>query len=67
MSTLRLMCRHTALKVGKTYLDNLLDQGDFEEAADLCVRVFKNEKRLWQDEAIVRYLHYSKQKCKSKT
>ena len=56
MSTLRLMCRHTALKVGKTYLDNLLDQGDFEEAADLCVRVFKNEKRLWQDEAIVRCL-----------
>jgi len=51
----RLMCRHTALKVGKTYLDNLLDQGDFEEAAELCVRVFKNEKRLWQDEAIVRF------------
>ena len=50
-----MLTRHTPLKVGKTYLEFLLDSGDFEEAADLCTRIFKNEKKLWQDEAIVRF------------
>ena len=54
MCNIRLLCRHTVLKVGKTYLDHLLENSDFDEAADLCVRIFKSEKKLWQEEAIVR-------------
>lgn len=30
---------HSQLQVGRTYLDHLLDKGEFEKAARLCVNI----------------------------
>ena len=51
----RLLTRHSVIDIGKRYLDYLLDDLEFTEAAKLCVRVFKNDKRLWQEVAVSKF------------
>ena len=50
----RLLRRYSAIEIGRRYLDDLLENLAFTEAAKLCVRVFKNDKRLWQEEAVMK-------------
>jgi hypothetical protein len=42
--------RHTVVAVGRLYLDNLLDLCRYDEAGELCVRIFGVNKQLWQEE-----------------
>lgn len=42
--------RHTILGVGQRYLDHLLKQEKFDEAAHLCSTIFGSNKQLWEDE-----------------
>ena len=41
--------RHQKLNVGLKFLDHLLEQHKFEEAGKLCVRIFADDKNLWQE------------------
>jgi len=54
-SNVRMLDRHSVVSVGKMYLDVLLESEQYKEAAKLCVRIFKNDKRLWQEEAVVKF------------
>ena len=40
-----------AQEVGKEYLDYLIDERRYEDAARLCVRHLGNNRQLWQREA----------------
>ena len=51
----RILRRHSVIEIGKQYLDYLLSDLQFSEAARLCVRVFKNDKKLWQEVAVPRF------------
>ena len=62
-SNVRSLERHTVIQVGRKYLDVLLEREQFKEGAKLCVRVFKNDKKMWQDEAIVKFAKYGQLKA----
>ncbi|KAK7067619.1 Vacuolar protein sorting-associated protein 41, partial [Halocaridina rubra] len=42
------------LMIGRMYLDNLMSQGSYQEAAKLCTRILGSDKALWE-EAVVRF------------
>ena len=42
--------RHSIYLIGRKYLDHLIENGKFEEIGPLYQRIFKNEKRLWEEE-----------------
>lgn len=42
--------KHTEVEVCRLYVDHLLGQEQYEEAAKLCSRVFENNKELWEEE-----------------
>ena len=59
----RLLTRHSVIDIGKRYLDHLLDDLEFSEAAKLSVRVFKNDKRLWQEIAVSKFARINQLKA----
>ena len=59
----KLLARHSVIDIGKRYLDYLLDDLEFGEATKLCVRVFKNDKRLWQDVAVSKFARINQLKA----
>ena len=46
----RSLRHYTTVSVGQRYLDHLLSEGNCEEAAKLCPRIFGRSKKLWQEE-----------------
>ena len=46
----RRLRRHSVYQIGRKYLDHLIEFTKFEEIGPLYQRVFKNEKRLWEEE-----------------
>lgn len=42
--------RYSLLSVARIYVDNLLAEHRYEEAAQLCSRTFKNDTALWEEE-----------------
>ena len=46
----RRLRRHTISQIGRKYLDHLIESGKFQEIGPLYQRIFKNEKRLWEEE-----------------
>lgn len=44
--------KHSVVIVGVQYLDHLLSEHLFEEAAILCARICKNEKVLWENQIV---------------
>lgn len=42
--------KQTKIEVTRLYVDHLLAQESYDEAAQLCLRVFKNNKELWEEE-----------------
>lgn len=42
--------KFTKIQVTRLYVDHLLSQQRYEEAAKLCLRVFENNKDLWEEE-----------------
>jgi len=46
----RRLRRHSIYLIGRKYLDHLIENGKFEEIGPLYQRIFKNEKRLWEEE-----------------
>ena len=51
----RILRRHSIIDIGKGYLNFLLNDLQFVEASKLCIRVFKNDKKLWQDIAVSKF------------
>lgn len=46
-------------QVGRRYLDHLIEDAQFDNAGNLCIRLFKNNAKLWQDE-IIRFVAFSR-------
>ena len=46
----RKLRRHTLYQVGRQYMEKLIEMGKFEELGPIYRRVFKLEKRLWEEE-----------------
>ncbi|CAH0719696.1 unnamed protein product, partial [Brenthis ino] len=44
--------KHSVVEVGVQYLDHLLSEHLFEEAAILCARICKNDKVLWENQIL---------------
>ncbi|XP_013188237.1 vacuolar protein sorting-associated protein 41 homolog [Amyelois transitella] len=44
--------KHSLVIVGVQYLDHLLSEHLFEEAAILCARICKNDKALWENQIV---------------
>ena len=44
-------------QVGRRYLDHLIEDAQFDNAGNLCIRLFKNNAKLWQEE-IIRFVHF---------
>lgn len=42
--------KFTKIQVTRLYVDHLLSEGKFDDAAQLCLRVFENNKDLWEEE-----------------
>lgn len=42
--------KYTKIQITRLYVDHLLTQSRFDEAAKLCLRVFENNKDLWEEE-----------------
>lgn len=42
--------RYSLVSVARLYLDHLLDENRYEEAAQLCRRVFGTDIKLWEEE-----------------
>ncbi|XP_052869808.1 vacuolar protein sorting-associated protein 41 homolog [Anopheles cruzii] len=42
--------KYSLITVARLYLDHLLSQQQFDEAAKLCTRVFGTDKQLWEEE-----------------
>lgn len=51
--------RHSVFQVGRQYLDYLIETSKFEETGKLFSRIFKGEKRLWEDE-ILKFIRLNK-------
>ncbi|XP_071956402.1 vacuolar protein sorting-associated protein 41 homolog [Antedon mediterranea] len=43
------LVRHNVLDVGKTYINSLIENEEFEDAASLCSSVFGKNKDLWEE------------------
>lgn len=41
--------RNSLLTVGRKYVDYLLDRREFRKAAELCARVLKDDKQMWEE------------------
>lgn len=50
--------RHKVLGIGKAYLNYLINQGRYQEAAMECERVFGNDKDLWQTQIYIFQKHH---------
>ncbi|XP_070565310.1 vacuolar protein sorting-associated protein 41 homolog [Ptychodera flava] len=46
----RLLKRHDLLEIGRSYLNYLLDEQKYDEAARQCVKVLGKNKELWENE-----------------
>lgn len=44
--------KHSVMTVGVQYLDHMLSEQLFEEAAKLCARICKNDKLLWETQIL---------------
>ncbi|KAJ8313760.1 hypothetical protein KUTeg_008321 [Tegillarca granosa] len=44
--------KHTYQDIGRQYLDSLMDEGDYEEAARLCVKILGKSKEKWEEEVL---------------
>ncbi|GBP30829.1 Vacuolar protein sorting-associated protein 41 homolog [Eumeta japonica] len=44
--------KHSVVTVGVQYLDHLLSENLFEEAAILCARICKNDRALWEHQIV---------------
>lgn len=44
------LSRNSLLSVGRKYLDHLLFAQEYDQAAELCHRIFGQDKRLWQED-----------------
>ncbi|CRK93735.1 CLUMA_CG007263, isoform A [Clunio marinus] len=42
--------KYTKVQITRLYVDHLLSQEKYEEAAKLCLRIFENNKDLWEEE-----------------
>lgn len=42
--------KYSLVTVARLYLDHLLSLQQFDEAAKLCLRAFKTDKKLWEEE-----------------
>jgi vacuolar protein sorting-associated protein 41 len=42
--------KYTKIQITRLYVDHLLSQAKYDEAAKLCLRVFENNKDLWEEE-----------------
>lgn len=42
--------RYSKVSVARLYLDHLLASGKYEDAAQLCLQAFGNDKQLWEEE-----------------
>ncbi|CAI9735685.1 sorting-associated 41 homolog isoform X1 [Octopus vulgaris] len=48
MAHSRELKKHNVQELGKQYLDHLLEAAEYEEAAQLCVRILGRKKELWE-------------------
>lgn len=46
----RRLRRHSVYEMGRKYLDHMMENGNFEDLGPLYQRIFKNDKRLWEEE-----------------
>lgn len=42
--------RHNHQEIGRSYLKSLMEEGKYEAAAKVCVKVLDDDKKLWEDE-----------------
>lgn len=42
--------KYSLVNVARLYLDHLLEQERYDEAAKLCQQIFGNDKVLWEEE-----------------
>ncbi|XP_048576551.1 vacuolar protein sorting-associated protein 41 homolog isoform X2 [Nematostella vectensis] len=42
--------KHSYQDIGRAFLKSLMDDGDYEQAARVCVKVLGEDKKLWEDE-----------------
>ncbi|KAK2570430.1 Vacuolar protein sorting-associated protein 41-like protein [Acropora cervicornis] len=42
--------RHNQQEIGRAYLKSLMEEGKYETAARVCVKVLGDDKKLWEDE-----------------
>ncbi|CAG0885065.1 unnamed protein product [Darwinula stevensoni] len=47
---------HTPVAIGRSYLDHMLRNGHFEQAAALCPKVLGKDQRLWEEE-VYKFAH----------
>ena len=52
----RALKRHTSVAIGRSYLDHMLRNGHFEQAAALCPKVLGKDQRLWEEE-VYKFAH----------
>jgi len=53
--------RHSVQAIGEAYLDMLINQKDYQEAALMCDRILGKSKKLWEDE-VYRFAKHNKLK-----
>ncbi|XP_006824071.2 vacuolar protein sorting-associated protein 41 homolog [Saccoglossus kowalevskii] len=46
----RSLKKHDILEIGKTYLNHLLDEEEYDQAARMCVKILGKNKDLWESE-----------------
>ncbi|XP_020616436.1 vacuolar protein sorting-associated protein 41 homolog [Orbicella faveolata] len=42
--------KHNQQDIGRAYLKSLMEEGKYETAARLCLKVLKDDRKLWEDE-----------------